>query len=251
MKLDVKNVLNVSLIALSLTAIVALFWFAASYSRSVVPQRSFSVSGEGKVIAVPDVAEFSFTVITQGGLDVGALQSENAKQVNAANDYLKENRVDEKDIKTVGYSISPRYQRFGCEIGPCPPPEIVGYSINQTVAVKIRDFSRIGEFLSGVVKHGANSVSGLSFKIDDLSELRGKARDLATDEAREKAKAIAKSAGFRLGKILSISESFSSPPFYPVFLEERAIGDAAAVTPSIEPGSEEIQVNVSIQYEIK
>ena len=43
--------------------------FANIYSKSIEPSsyRSFSVSGEGKITAIPDVAQFTFSLITEGG----------------------------------------------------------------------------------------------------------------------------------------------------------------------------------------
>ena len=93
---------------LGLAGVVALVAFAfatlalvSTYSRSIEPSsfRSFSVSGEGEVVAIPDVAEFTFSVITQGGKDIPALQKENANTANAIIDFLKENGVDKKISK--------------------------------------------------------------------------------------------------------------------------------------------------------
>ena len=161
----IKNYLGIgALVSMVILAISSLL-FANIYSKSIEPSsyRSFSVGGEGKVVAIPDVAQFSFSVITEGGKDIGALQQENTQKANRAIALLKDNGVEGKDIKTANYSLQPRYQYFSCPIGknssakPCPPAEIVGYSISQTVSVKIRDFEKAGEILSGVVQNGVNS----------------------------------------------------------------------------------------------
>ena len=175
----IKNYFGMgALVSMVILAISSLI-FANIYSKSIEPSsyRSFSVSGEGKVVAIPDVAQFTFSVITEGGKDVGALQQENTQKANRAIALLKDNGVEDKDIRTAGYSLQPRYQYFSCPAGknssakPCPPPEIIGYSLNQTVSVKIRDFEKAGEILSGVVQSGVNSVSELSFAIDDKTEI--------------------------------------------------------------------------------
>lgn len=259
-----------SKIYLGLALVVALFLFAFgylsyvnTYSQSSQPSsyRTFSVSGEGKMVAVPDVAEFTFSVINEGGKDIAALQKNNVTKVNKAIDFLKGLGIDSKDIKSLSYNLSPRYQTYSCNYkienrssDVCPPSEIVGYTISQTVSVKVRDFTKIGDAMSGVVDNGANSVSSLSFTIDDQTALENKARDEAIAQAREKAGMIAKAGDFRVGKLLSIEEGYT--PYYSyakgagssVSYEDAVV---IAPTPNLEPGSQEVTVNVTLRYEIK
>ncbi len=232
--------------------IIAVFWYVSAYSRSVVPERIFTVSGEGKVVAAPDIAQLSIGVLTEGGKNLAELQKQNTEKINRIISYLKEQGIDQKDIKTEYYNISPRYQYFSCppvplgfEFRPCPPSGIIGYSISQSVSVKIRDLDKTGGIISGVVEQGANTVSGPNFTIDDPVALQNKAREEAIKQAREKAKSIAKAGGFRIGKLISIQEGFSGPP---IIYGLEAKGGAG---PSIEPGSQDILVAVTLIYEIK
>ena len=255
----IKNYFGIgALISMVILAISSLT-FANIYSKSIEPSsyRSFSVSGEGNVVAVPDVAQFTFSVITEGGKDIAALQQENTQKTNRAIALLKDNGVGDKDIKTANYSLQPRYQYFTCPISknssskPCPPPEIVGYAISQTVSVKIRDFEKTGEILSGVVQGGVNSVSELSFTIDDKTEIENQARQEAIAIAINKAESIAEAGNFNLGKILSISEN-SSPIFYRAAKSfGMSAGEDIEISPTIEPGSQEVIVGVTISYEIR
>lgn len=245
--------------------------YVNTYSKSIQPSsfRSFSVSGVGKVVAIPDVDEFSFTVITEGGTDVAVLEKENITKVNNAIEFIKSAGVKDADIKTQNYSISPRYQYFNCspiilretfpypaspdsDVRPCPPPEIVGYTITQTVSVKVRDREKIGVLLSGVVKNGANSVYGPSFTIDDPTKIENEARAIAIKNAKEKAESVAKAGGFRLGRILSINEGGYTPYYRFTGLAADGKGGGDEVPPpAIEPGSQDVVINVSITYEIR
>lgn len=255
----IKNHLGIgALISMIILAISSLL-FANIYSKSIEPSsyRSFSVSGEGKITAIPDVAQFSFSVITEGGKDIAAIQQENAQKANRTIALLKNSGVEDKDIKTANYNLRPRYQYFSCPVNknsiakPCPPAEIVGYSISQTVSVKIRDFEKAGEILSGIVQSGVNSVSELSFAIDDKTEIENQARQEAIADAIKKAESIAQAGNFNLGKILSISEN-SSPIFYRAAKSfGMSASEDAIISPDIEPGSQEITVGVTISYEIK
>ncbi|MEA1929781.1 MAG: SIMPL domain-containing protein [Patescibacteria group bacterium] len=256
MKDNIKNYLGWSLILLVLVLVFSSISYVSTYKHSVPPLNTFGVSGEGKVVIVPDVAEFNFSVITEGGSDIARLQTDNVQKINKAIDYLKSQDIDEKDIKTEGYDLSPRYQRCVRSLitQVCPPPTIVGYTITQRVSVKVRDFDIVGELLSGVVESGANTVSQLNFTIDDPEAARAEAREEAIEQAQNKAKAIAKAAGFSIGRLVSIDEGGYRPaPFYGR-VESMAMGGEMmdeAIAPAIEPGSEEVVVTVNLRYEIR
>jgi uncharacterized protein len=244
---------------------VLIAWmYVDAFSKSIEPSsfRSFAVSAEGDIVTIPDVAQFTFSVITQGGANIASLQQDNTEKTNKAINFAKAQGVEDKDIKTQNFSLQPRYQHFSCprsfsgEAEPCPPSEIVGYTINQTVQVKVREqnFVNIGTIVSGVVDNGANSVSQLVFTIDDRDKSESDARAEAIEKAKEKAKAVAKAGGFKIGRLLSIQESGS--PFYPAYRQafDAGFGGAAAESapaPSIEPGSQEVKVNVTLVYEIQ
>jgi len=251
-----RNLLTLALIITLGGVMVLGYKFTESYDRVSTPSnfRSFVVQGDGKAVGVPDIASFSFDVVTEGGIDVAVLQSQNAEQMNRAIDFVAKQGIDKKDIATSQYSINPRYENNNCYYGsdkPCPPPSIAGYTVQQSVFVKVRDFKMISSLLSGVVTNGANTVSGLQFAIDDKTSLENTARTAAIKKAQEKAQSVAEAGGFELGKLLEISESFSTPYYQPRIMMDMAVkSESAAVAPTIEAGSQEISINVSLKYEI-
>lgn len=260
---NIKNYLGVAMIFGIFLVLAVGFWYVAVFSKSVLPERQFSVNGEGKVVATPDIAQISFGVLTQGGKNLADLQKQNSDKANSIIAFLKESGIEAKDIKTEFYNISPRYQSFRCPppiiseteaesiIPPCRPAEIVGYSINQSVSVKIRDLNKTGDILEGVVGKGANNLSGPIFTLDEPTQLRNQARQEAINKARETALATAKAGGFRLGKLISIQEGFYFPPYLSEFYAKEVGGLGGDTSPIIEPGSQEIRVNVTLIYEIR
>jgi uncharacterized protein YggE len=261
---NTKNYLGWALIVGVLVLAFAAFSASVAFSRASEPAtyRSFAVSGQGRAIGVPDVAQFSFSVITEGGKDIAKLQTDNTAKINKAIAFVKQSGVADKDIKTESYQLNPRYQNVVCNPGPyavavnCPPAEIVGYTIQQTVVVKARDFSKLGNLVSGVVTAGANSVSQLNFIVDDPTALENQARTEAIAKAKEKAKAIAKAGGFSLGRLLTINENGVLPMYkerLTMAVQDMAygMGGAAPVpAPAIEPGSQEINITINLEYEI-
>ena len=262
----IRDYLGIAIIVAALAFGYAAVSYVQTYSRSSEPTsyRSFSVTGDGKAVAIPDVAAFSFSVITEGGKSLADLQKQNTEKANKAIAFIKSSGVDAKDIQTQNYSVNPRYQSFNCgprplgmpypEIAPCPPSEIVGYTVTQSVGVKIRNFAKAGDIVSGVVEQGANSVTQLSFTIDDPSKPQSEAREKAIVKAKEKAKAVAKAGGFRIGRLLSIDEGGYPGPYYDAYGKGGGFVSAAvesAPAPTIEPGSQDVTVSVTLRYEIQ
>jgi hypothetical protein len=251
----IKNYLGIVVVAVLLIFSFAAISYVNTYSKSIEPAayRSFSVSAEGKITALPDVAQFTFKVITEGGKNISDLQKENTEGTNKIIEFIKSENVAAKDIKTQNYNLEPRYQYYSCpkQGGPCPPPDIVGYTITQTILVKIRDFQKIGDILSGVVQNGANDISQLSFTIDDPTAVQDQARNEAITKAKEKALAVTQAGGFKIGRLLSIEEGYT--PYYKYETMKAMGGENAplAAVPTIEPGSQEITVTMTLRYEIK
>ncbi|MBI2097356.1 MAG: SIMPL domain-containing protein [Candidatus Vogelbacteria bacterium] len=258
-----KNYLGWAIIIAVLISAGALWRMAGTYGKSLEPgaYRSFAVSAEGKVVGVPDVAQFTFSVINEGGKDIAVLQKDNTVRINQAVEFLKSKGLAKEDIKTEGYNLEPRYQNTYCGPIPrdganqvCPPPSIVGYTVRATVSVKVRqdNFDALGEVLSGVIEHGANDVSQLFFTVDDPVKLENAARAEAMAKAKAKAKSIAAAGGFRLGRLLNIDEGGPGP----LFEKYGRGGDVAYATaaalpaPAIEPGSQEVFVTLTLRYEI-
>lgn len=256
---DPKKVLYWTAAAALALGAISTLWYVSAYARSLRPEsgwNTFTVSAEGRATGVPDVSRFSFSVTTEGNGAITAAQEQNTKKMNDITAYLSEQGVGKEDVKTTSYNVSPRYQYFPCDgRGVCRPAEITGYTISQTVEVKVRDLEKSGEIVAGAVSRGANGVSGPSFVVDDPTEVQDEARAEAIAKARKKAETIAEQGGFALGKLLSISEDgggVGNPiPFYSEKGGGMDMSIAQSSAPAFEPGSQEVMVNVSLTYAIR
>jgi hypothetical protein len=206
---------------------------------------TIAISGEGKITSIPDIASVEVGLMTEKG-DVKSAQKENTEKMNRLIANLKKLGVESKDIQTSYYNIYPQYD------WPDGKQVLRGYQVNQGVSVKIRNLEKIGDILAAAGEGGANQVSGLSFNIDDPETLRQEARIKALQNAKEKAEALAEVAGVRLGKIVSFSEYSSSPvPMYKSMDVMGLGGGGESAAPTVESGSMDIVVNVTVSYEIK
>lgn len=256
-----KNYLGWLSMLVILVLAYSAFSFAHSYSKMIQPgsYRTFNVSGQGRVTAKNDIAQFSYSVIIQGGKDITQIKKQSDELTGKIQTVLKDQAVDPKDVETVSYNLEPRYQYFNCNdtsgTVPCRPSEIIGYTLTQTDSVKIRDLTKVDKIVSGVVASGANNVSQLNFTVDDPTSLQTAAKAEAIKQAIEQAKILAKAGGFRVGRIISIDEL--NIPMYDSFSAQSngvALMKAPEVRTSVanfNPGSNEVNSSVNVRFEIE
>lgn len=175
---------------------------------------------------------------------LGAAQEKATAQMTAVIAALKEAGIDERDIQTVNYSVNilQNYDSNG------NPATIEGFQVSNQVNVTIRDLTKLGSILDTVVGQGANAIYGISFYVNDPTSAASQARALAVTDAKKKADELATAAGMTVGRILSISESFSPSPA-PYYAARAETADMSSAVP-IQAGTSSIQVDVQVVYEL-
>ena len=244
-------------------AILSLFLLAQTVStlnginRSGVPATdTITVQGDGQATLPPDVARISFTVDNISAT-VAQAQDATTKQTNAALDFVKEQGVADKDVKTLSYNISPQYSYPNpCTYGTvCPDyyraPKITGYQVSQTIQVTIRDLSKVGEMLGGLGELEVQNVNGPAFALDDSTAGYSAARADAIDKAKTQAKLLAKQLGVKLGKIVNFSESTGGYQYPMMYGLGGDMTVSKAEAPDVPAGENTYSASVSITYEIR
>ena len=206
---------------------------------------TFSVSGEGKVTMLPDIAVISVGVTAQANTVTKVQQDLNTK-INAMSAAIKKLGIDEKDIKTTYYNISPTYDYSASS------QRITGYQANSNLTIKVRKIDTVNGVIDAATAAGANEVSGVHFDVDDKTKAENQAREAAVADAKSKAEAAAKAAGFKLGRVINYSEGGGSSPRPMMFDEAKSLPIAGGGEPTqVEPGSSELSVSVTLSYEIQ
>lgn len=246
--------LGVFLVVMTISALKELRFIGSG----VAATNTISVTGEGEVFAVPDLATFSVAV-QETAKDVQTAQTTATKKNNDIVAYLKSAGVEDRDIQTSEYNIYPQYEysREICTSTYCGPGKqtLTGYQVSQTLTVKVRKTDKAGEILAGVGSKGATNVSGLSFTIDDEDALQAEARGKAIADAKTKADELAKQLGVHVVRIVGFSENGNYPMYYAkaeMSLQAAdARGSAANPAPALPTGENKITSNVSVTYEIR
>lgn len=207
-----------------------------------------SVTGNAETEVMPDKAQISLTVLTEGK-DAQKVQEENAVKMNTVVDALKQNGVDEKDIETSNYNLYP-----WDEWDPITQKMISkGYRLQQTITVSTTDVKNVGKLLDIAVANGINNVNNVAFMLSDTQEAAVKAELLAeaSAKAKEKAKTLADNLGVSLGGVLTVSESGYYPPmYYSSYMAKGGVAEAAVDT-SISPQNVKVSLQVNVDYRIK
>jgi uncharacterized protein YggE len=225
-------------------------WAISKVYVEFMPQPSepatVTVDGTGEAVGIPDIATMSFSVVEQADTVAEVTESANAAMDKIVT-TLKGAGIADADLQTTAYNLNPRYDYSENKSG-----EIIGYSITQSVTVKIRNLDDISSVVDAATNAGANDVTSPVFEIDDPDRVKAEAREEAFAKAEAKAKSLAEAAGVRLGDIVTFSESDGGVSPQPYYLE-RSLGIASADSyePSIEVGSQEVSVTVSVTYALR
>lgn len=242
-------------IVTALSALVAVSVFTAFGSPTVSAQDStpvatqetspatVSVNGQGIVTIQPDTAS---VIVGVNIIDktLSAAQEKATSAMTSVIAALKEAGIADRDIQTVNYSVNilQNYDSNG------NPATIEGFQVSNQVNVTVRDLAALGGILDTVVGKGANAIYGISFYVDDPTTAQTQARTLAVQDAKKKADELAAAAGMTVGRILSISESYTSSPM-PYMGGRAEAADMASSVP-IQAGTTAIQIDVQVVYEL-
>ncbi|MFH0769749.1 MAG: SIMPL domain-containing protein [Candidatus Peregrinibacteria bacterium] len=210
---------------------------------------SISVDEEGKVSAVPDIAESVFGVQTVRTSSAQEAMKSLTTKMQAVIDAVKASGIEEKDISTESLSLAPQYDwKDGQQI-----PR--GFQASEQLRVKIRDLDKIGSILTAVTSAGANQVGGVDFTIDDPESLTAMAREKAIAKGKAKAEVLAAQLGKTIKKLTGFSEGGGYTPPYPyrkanIMMDAAGVAAPEAAIP-VPLGQEEIIVNVTLTYELR
>ncbi len=205
------------------------------------PLPTISISGEGVVMGAPDRAAITLGVVTHAGT-AEAAQTQNMAAARAIRDAVEALGVNRRDIQTQNYSFHPEYSRER-NAGR----EIVGYTVSNTVLVRLDNVELVGQVIDAALSNGANTVDSLDFSIRDTKGLRREALAAAVRDAREKAEIIAGSLGKRLAGVQSVSEN--TRMFQPRGdMNKMVMSDAAMAATPIEAGTLSLEATVHIDF---
>lgn len=215
-----------------------------SLNEPVPFEHSILIDGKGTVTGTPDIATVSLGILSRG-VDVATAQTSNSTSMNAMIEKIKAIGIADADIATSNYNVY-EDQAWNPDTGAYISN---GWIVSQEIAVKIRDTKNISIVLDTAGKNGATNITGPNFTLDNPSNLKAEARTEALADAKAKAAAIAKSLGVKIDGVIGYSE-WSDDGI--LFVNERSMvaDSVGGITPTIQPGSTEVTVNVTVTFKL-
>jgi len=209
------------------------------------------VSGVGTVDVAPDMAVLQLTVTREAETARAALDA-NSSAMSEVLDAMQQEGIEKRDLQTSNFSIQPKY------VYPAPrapgerqQPRIVGYTVRNSLTVRVRDIEQVGAILDKSVTLGVNEGGNITFTNADPSPTITRARTRAVQDALSKGKTLADAAGVKTGKILEISEQYSNPRPMPMAKAEMAMARSADAAVPIATGESSYKVSVNVSFAIE
>src|SRR5918994_1054604 len=216
---------------LTLAAVVTAVALPGSATSAAAEAGGITVQGTASVEVVPDRAELTFGVESQGDTARAALAA-NAAEIRKVIAALK--AAGAVDLETQYVSLSPRYNERN---------EAQGFTASNSVSATVRQIARAGAVVDAAVAAGANQVYGPNLSSGDQTELYREALEAAVANARASAQALASASGLALGRVTAIVEGGAAPQPLPFAAADKAL--EAGSTP-IEPGTQQVTAVVSV-----
>jgi hypothetical protein len=237
------------LLKISLAALVAV---ASTPSVAAQQEKSeprlITVSGEAEVNVVPDEVVFDVVVQTFNK-DLRQAKAQTDARIGKLLEMTQRYQIAPRDVQTDYVKLEPRYK------GDDSSRLLVGYSVRKDLVFTLRDVSKAEALLSETLESGITRINSIDFRTSQSRKYRDEARSLAIKAAREKATAMTRELGHRIGKAYSIEEegavnrASSSANVYSNAASVR--GDSSDLEGTLAIGQIVLSARVVIRFEIE
>jgi hypothetical protein len=244
------------LIVLSIAAMILLAACSVSFPQEQATPRLITTMGEAEVLVAPDEVILTLGV-ESSNKDLNLAKKMNDESVAKVLAAATARGVDAKYVQTEHITIEPRY-RDGYE-----QRDFLGYFVRKTIVITLKDISRFDAVLTDALTAGAGYVYGIQFRTTELRKNRDEARALAIRAAHEKAVALGRELGQKIGEPHEIREDQSQWwSWYNSWYGGRGgamtqnviqEGDSASVAASgtLAPGQISVTAKVTVSFRMK
>ncbi len=217
-----------------------------TYVSAKADDPQIQVQGSCQIKVTPDRGTLIFTAENQSKDQKEAVKR-TTEQVEKLKAQIKKLNLKDLELKNSNYNVYPvreyEKERYVDK----------GYKAALNLEVTTSEISRIGETMMKASEVGIINVGNLTtfLSLEKSREEYLKCLDIAADDAREKAKQLAKRLGFKIGEVILLNEVPNIPGPFP----EHRLGamktmmDSAPV--QIEAGTQNYSTNIQVTFKIK
>jgi uncharacterized protein len=221
--------------------------FAQEHPALTALPNSVYVGADGKFESAPDTAMIQFNISVQENTSQAAYQhaSKDAEQVR---EVLRANGVEPKSATVGFFSVQPMYEWK-------PKQRVLGYRVTTDVALKLKDFSKIGPITQQLADANVSESQTLNYTLENIDEAKNKAVEDAYRRARNSADTVARASGRALGELSYASvDTFENPRIVaPRMARAMAAMPSAAPAPTEEftPQNVTVTAHVNALFSLK
>jgi uncharacterized protein len=210
---------------------------------AIQPETTITLNGKGTVDHAPDIAMITVGVSVDAETASTAMSQQTTK-MNGVFAAVKAAGIADRDMQTSNLSLNPIY-----DYPPNQQPRMKGYNASNQITIKVRDLKNLGKTLDAVVKGGGNTIHGVSFSIDKPESYQNEARVEAIKDAAAKAELYAQAVGYKVKRIVTVSEMDYFPQPMPM-MARMQLQDAAAEATPVAAGEVSLTQTVSVTFEL-
>ncbi|MDQ0465758.1 uncharacterized protein YggE [Caulobacter ginsengisoli] len=222
----------------------ALAQTAPTEAATIFQATTLSLSAYGETHAAPDMATISLGVQVDAPTAAEALRA-NAVKMNQVIAALKRGGIADKDIQTSGLNVSPQYV-----YQENLPPRLTGYQVTNQVTIVVHDLTRLGQAVDASVNAGANTVGGVSFGLEDSDKAENDARFEAVKALQMKANLYASAMGYKVARLVTLSEGGGYAPQPPMPMMAFARDKASAESTPVQAGELKVRIDINATFEL-
>ena len=206
-----------------------------------------SVVGQHIIKVEPDGATVNIMVSNEN-INLKEAKLENDRIVSKAFEFLRKERISEKDVRTTRVNLQP-YKEYVKDQQP-----VQMFRAQQSITILVKDLSRLSDLLSGLVDVEVNGIQSVQFTSTRMTSLQDEARKAAMLDARRKATILAGAVGQKLYGAYTINDNTTSSGEQPrpMNMVYKSSGSMLANEQApIAEGEIEITANVQVSFSLR
>jgi len=221
--------------------------FAQEHPAVTALPNSVYVGADGKFESAPDTAVIQFNISVQENTSQAAYEHA-SKEAEQVRQVLRANGLEPKAAKVGFLSVQPVYDWKN------PKQKVIGYRVTTDVALKLKDFSKIGPITQQLADANVSETQTLNYTLETIDDAKNKAVEDAYRRARNSADAIARASGRTVGELSYASvDVFENPRLVAPRARSMAAMAPAAPTPTEEftPQTVTVTAHVNALFNLK
>jgi len=242
--IDIEKIYKLSLIVLA--TVLVSFIGVSSITYFSNSSNVIFVSGTSNQDVSNQIADFSVTFTTENK-DKAKAEVDNNSKVTKFLTEVKNFGVEEKDVTTQTLNVYQNQDSY--YEGGVYKNKLGNWVYSQSISVKIRDISKVNDFVNLAGSNASSNIYGPNFSVDAVNLDEKLIYQSAFENARLKAEGIAEKSGRKIGKAISISETTSSNYPIPMMSSLKVQGGVGGGA-DLPSGSTNISKTLNVVFEL-